>query len=391
MFDGGIEVFRHHIVNANIAGKIRNMTIRYDYQIFCEQPYGGISRYFYELIQRLQQKPGVHIQLDILSADNIFLEQLRGKTAWNEVHFKGKKDLNRLLSNAYDSFASRMQPFDIFHPTYYNKSSLSRSAGKPMVITIHDMIDERFHKEKKEFEHILSVRARHIQQASKIIAVSQNTRKDLIELCGVPSEKIETIYHGNSFEKNINRYSLSRLIQTDYILYTGKRFAYKNFNRFVESMVPVLKERSSLQLVCAGGGPFKGSEMNMLKQWGIQQQVVYQPIPTDEVLAALYNHAIALVYPSLYEGFGLPIIEAFACSCPVITSVGSSTGEIAGDAAVLIDPNNSNDITEKIWEVMNNSTLQTEMIQKGLVRATHFNWDKTAQLTFELYQSLVKA
>lgn len=367
------------------------MTIRYDYQIFCEQPYGGISRYFYELIQRLQQKKGVHIQLDILSADNIFLEQLRGKTAWNELQFKGKKDLNRLLSNAYDSFASRMQPFDIFHPTYYNKSSLSRTAGRPMVITIHDMIDERFHRDKKEFENILSVRAKHIQQASKIIAVSQNTRKDLIELCGVAPEKIETIYHGNSFEKNITRRSLTRLIHADYILYTGKRYAYKNFNRFVESMVPVLKENPPIQLVCAGGGPFKASEINQFTQLGIQRQVVYQPIPTDEELAALYNHAIALVYPSLYEGFGLPIIEAFACSCPVITSAGSSTGEIAGNAAVLIDPNDTKDITEKIWEVMNNSTLQTEMIQKGLERATHFNWDKTAQQTFELYQSLVKA
>jgi len=365
------------------------MTIRYDYQIFCEQPYGGISRYFYELIQRLQQKPGVQIQLDILSADNIFLEQLRGKTVWNEVQFKGKKDLNRLLSNAYDSFASRMQPFDIFHPTYYNKSSLARSAGKPMVITVHDMIDERFHREKKEFEHILSVRAKHIQQASKIIAVSQNTRKDLIELCGVAPEKIETIYHGNSFEKNIERYSLNRIIDKAYILYTGKRYAYKNFSLFAESMEPVLKEHPSLQLVCAGGGPFKASEMNHFRKLGISEQVVYQPISTDEVLASLYNHAIALVYPSLYEGFGLPIIEAFACSCPVITSAGSSTGEIADDAAVLIDPNNKKDITEKILQVMNNSNLQADMIQKGLERATHFNWDKTAQQTFELYQSLV--
>lgn len=366
------------------------MTIRYDYQIFCEQPYGGISRYFYELIQHLQQKPGIHIQLDILSADNIFLEQLRGKTAWNELQFKGKKDLNKLLSNVYDSFASRMQPFDIFHPTYYNKSSLSRTAGRPMVITIHDMIDERFHSTKKEFEHILSVRAKHIQQATKIIAVSQNTRNDLIALCKVPAEKIETIYHGNSFDKISERHSLPRLIEADYILYTGKRYAYKNFNRFAESMVPILKENPSLQLICSGGGPFKASEINQFTQLGINSQVLYQPIPTDEALASLYNHAIALVYPSIYEGFGLPIIEAFACSCPVITSAGSSTGEIAGDAAILIDPYSTLDLTEKIWEVMNNSTLQAELIQKGHARAAQFNWNKTTQQTLELYQSLEK-
>lgn len=150
-----------------LQGKIRNMTIRYDYQIFCEQPYGGISRYFYELIFKLQQKPGIHIQLDILSADNIFLEQLKGKNFWNDLQFKGKKDLNRLLSNVYDSFASRMQPFDVFHPTYYSKTSLNRTGGKPMVITIHDMIDERFHKGQPGFENIIALRAKHIEKHIK--------------------------------------------------------------------------------------------------------------------------------------------------------------------------------------------------------------------------------
>lgn len=371
-----------------LQGKIRNMTIRYDYQIFCEQPYGGISRYYYELIYRLQQKPGIHIQLDILSADNIFLEQLKGKNFWNELQFKGKKDLNRLLSNAYDSFAARMQPFDVFHPTYYSKTSLNRTAGKPMVITIHDMIDERFHQGQTAYENIISLRAKHINQATKIIAVSENTRNDLIELCGVDPNKIETIYHGNSFNLNMERGTLPKLIEQPYLLYTGKRYAYKNFGRLVHCLIPIMQANPDLWLVCAGGGAFKNAELNLLKSHQINQRVIYQPIHDNEQLASLYNHAQCLVYPSLYEGFGLPIIEAFACGCPVITSKGSSTGEIAGDAAVLINPNDTEEMSQKISEVLNNEFLQDQLVKLGHNRAHLFNWDKTANQTLKLYQAI---
>lgn len=371
-----------------LKGKIRNMTIRYDYQIFCEQPYGGISRYFYELIFNLQQKPGIHIQLDILSADNIFLEQLKGKNFWNELHFKGKKDLNRMISDVYDSFASRMQPFDIFHPTYYSKTSLNRTAGKPLVITIHDMIDERFHKGQPAYENIITLRAKHIEKAHKIIAVSENTRNDLIELCGVHPNKIETIYHGNSFSQNIARFSLPKIIEQKYILYTGKRYAYKNFDRLIQSIVPIMQANQDLVLVCAGGGAFKNAELNQFKKLELDSRVIYQPIQNNDQLAALYNHAQLLVYPSLYEGFGLPIIEAFACGCPVITSAGSSTGEIAHDAAVLINPNSMDDMSEKISLLLNDISLQNELVHKGHARAQFFNWDKTANHTLKLYQSL---
>lgn len=371
-----------------LQGKIRNMTIRYDYQIFCEQPYGGISRYFYELIYRLQQKPGIHIQLDILSADNIFLEQLKGKNYWNELQFKGKKDLNRLLSNAYDSFAARMQPFDVFHPTYYSKSSLNRTAGKPMVITIHDMIDERFHQGLDAYQNIIALRAKHIHQADKIIAVSENTKNDLIELCKVDPNKIETIYHGNSFNVNIARFSMPKLIEQPYLLYTGKRYAYKNFERFLDSLAPIMKENNHLWLVCAGGGAFKKAELLQLNKLQLSHRVIYQPIQDNEQLASLYNHAQCLVYPSLYEGFGLPIIEAFACGCPVITSIGSSTAEIAGDAAVLIDPNNTDEMSQQIRAVLKSEILQNQLVQLGHNRAHLFNWDKTANQTLKLYQAI---
>jgi glycosyltransferase involved in cell wall biosynthesis len=250
------------------------------------------------------------------------------------------------------------------------------------------MIDERFHQSHPAYEEIIALRAKHIHQATKIIAVSENTRNDLIELCGVHPEKIETIYHGNSFFTNLERRSLPALFQHKYILYTGKRYAYKNFERMLQSLIPLMKEDQSLQLVCAGGGAFKNTELNQLNRLHLMDRVIYQPIHSDEQLSSLYNHAALMVYPSLYEGFGLPIIEAFACGCPVVTSAGSSTGEIAGNAAVLINPNDTEDMTHKISKVLNDLTLQNQLVALGHNRAHLFNWDKTANQTLKLYQAI---
>jgi len=146
-----------------------------------------------------------------------------------------------------------------------------------MVITIHDMIDERFHKGQSAFENIIALRAKHISQANKIIAVSENTRNDLVELCGVDPNKIETIYHGNSFNLNIDRFTQPKLIKQQYLLYTGKRYAYKNFDRFLQCLIPIIKANPDLWLVCAGGGAFKNAELNQLNKLQLNHRVIYQP------------------------------------------------------------------------------------------------------------------
>lgn len=364
------------------------MIVRYDYQIFCQQEYGGISRYFYELITRLSSKPGIQVQLDVLASNNQYIKILKGNKGWNSIHFKGKKDLNRIVSSLYDAYAARLQPFDVFHPTYYNTASLKIAGGQPMVITIHDLIDEKFHSGDKKLNRLIENRKKHIAAATKIIAVSENTRNDLINLCGVAPEKIQTIYHGNTFNQHIAKASLPTKITTPYLLYTGKRFAYKNFTGMLYALQPLLKSNSSLQLICGGGGSFTTVEEVLLKQLGIEQQVQQIPIKTDEELASLYNNATVFIYPSLYEGFGLPILEAFANGCPVATASGSSTGEIAADAAVLFNAQDQASMHDSIQYLLNDEAAQLTYSQKGYERAQLFNWDKTAQQTLQLYQSL---
>jgi glycosyltransferase involved in cell wall biosynthesis len=365
------------------------MIIRYDYQIFCKQQFGGISRYFYELIKGLENNPENGTQLDLLFSDNRYYQSLHNNTSlWNNLHFKGKKDFTYFFASCYDAYQLRHKTFDVFHPTYYNKTSLERTKGKPMVVTIHDLIDEKFHQNNPAFSGLIEARKAHIAQAHKIIAVSENTKKDLVELCQVAPEKIEVIYHGNSFTNSVLRYSLEPIVQNPYLLYLGRRDGYKNFIPFVKAVKAILQENKALQIICAGGGRFTKEESTLFETLGIGSQLKYLPIKTDATLASLYNNALLFIYPSLYEGFGFPIIESFQCGCPVITANCSSTIEIGVTAATYFDPSDEASIKHSIHQMLYNKKEQEKMVQLGYQRAKDFSWEKTVAKTLELYHSL---
>ncbi len=341
------------------------MTIRYDYQAFCSQPYGGISRYFYELITGFNAYPDVSTRLHVLLSDNTYIQQLQGASFINRLQFKGKKDSVRLLNQYYDRFIASKQPHDIFHPTYYAPSGLKAAGNKPFVITIHDLIDERFHLQDPAFARLVQQRQKYITRADKIIAVSQNTKNDLVELCHADPSKIEVIYHGNTLKTAVPRRSLTPLYKQPYLLYTGKRYSYKNFTRFVKASAPLLHAAKELRIVCGGGGAFSSAEQKLFRELQIQDQVLYCPIVDDETLQQLYNHAELFVYPSEYEGFGFPIIEAFNCGCPVITSYGSSTQEIGADAAAYITPIDEIMISATIKSLLSDKTGQEKLTTEG--------------------------
>ncbi len=179
------------------------------------------------------------------------------------------------------------------------------------------------------------------EKATKIIAISKNTKKDIIKYYGINSNKIDVIYLGNSlYDSGISNKIDRNIIGTmpkKYILFVGSRKIYKNFYFFVEAVAPVLQKDENLNLICVGGGPFSNDERFYLKSFNIDRQIYHYTV-NDDTLSEVYKRAIALIYPSLYEGFGLPILEAYSCSCPVILSNTSSLPEIAGDAAAYFDP-----------------------------------------------------
>jgi glycosyltransferase involved in cell wall biosynthesis len=224
-----------------------------------------------------------------------------------------------------------------------------------------------------------------IERADHIIAVSENTKKDLMDICGVKESKISVIYHGYSTIEDFDKTSLK--LPSRYILFIGNRKRYKNFYFFISSLKIVFKKDQFLKLIVAGS-PFSSEELTFIKEQGLEDYIIFRKA-NDIDLACLYSNAQAFIYPSIYEGFGMPILEAFSYNCPVLLSNTSCFPEIAGDAVIYFDPKNIVDISDKIISVINNTSLREDLILKGRKRLSEFGWNKATQRTFEVYKKVI--
>ena len=168
-----------------------------------------------------------------------------------------------------------------------------------------------------------------------IITVSENTKKDMIEYWNIPPEKITVIYHGIQ-NINIEQIHNLKIINSPYILYVGARSKFKNFENAVKAYSIVNQKYPEIKFVCTGSD-FTKSEIDLFESLNISKHIIHKSV-NDIELFSLYHHAICYIYPSLYEGFGMPLLEAMACECPVICSNTSCFPEIAGNAALYLDP-----------------------------------------------------
>ncbi len=368
------------------------MTIQYDHQIFCAQKFGGISRYFYELIKGIEGEDSVKALLDVKFSDNVFLQLLHPDNSWlTHAKFKGKKDLVRIINRVNTFYRTRTNHFDIFHPTYFHSSCIANRQGRPMVLTVYDLIDEKYHFKTPALQTLIAHRKKNIQAADLLIAISGNTRNDLIEHFGIAPEKIKVIYLGNSLEqKDIDAVTKKENEHTPYLLYIGSRKGtHKNFEPFVKAMSQVLLAEKGLTLVFGGGGVFTKEEELFFKEMGIDQRVQYVPIHNDTSLIVLYKNAELFVYPSLYEGFGLPLLEAFGCGTPCVVSAGSSIQEVGGNAAAYFDPTSIDSMAAAVSETFRNKNRQQELVTAGYERNKKFGWDITLEQTLATYRSLI--
>lgn len=250
-------------------------------------------------------------------------------------------------------------------------------AAIPYVFTIHDLThlhlpgNHPFLK-KIYYETLLKYSAK---KARHIITVSEFSKHDIMQWAKIPAEKITVVGNGisNTFQPEGTRYQPG----FPYLLHVGNTKAHKNVNRLIEAFAHA-KIDSSIHLILTGE---QNNELQMLIQKNhLTHRIQFQTGLDDEKLAALYRGATAFILPSLYEGFGIPVIEAMACGTPVITSTVTSLPEVADDAALLVDPNDSESIANGIETIINDKTLRDTFIQKGLERAKFFSWDKTAAL-----------
>ena len=313
------------------------MKVLFDHQIFSTQRFGGVSRYFVELFLEFNTTEGIEFDLSALYSVNHYLINSKIKKEFIPgIRFKGKKMMLTWINKKHSKAQLHKQQFDLFHPTYYDPYFYKNLKGKKFVLTVHDMTQELFPKLLPANDKTSERKKYLVEKATRIIAVSENTKKDLINIWGIDDNKIDVVYHGNSM---INKPENQKIkgIPNEYLLYVGSRHRYKNFNRFIKAIAPFLNSKPQLNLVCAGGGKFSEKELELLNELNVSNKVVQFNFD-DSSLPGLYKNAILFVFPSLYEGFGIPILEAFSCKCPIACSNNSCLPEIAKDAAAYFDP-----------------------------------------------------
>ena len=253
------------------------MKILYDHQTFTSQQYGGISRYFFELIKRFNYNESSCKVATIFSDNAYYNKNFNANlySASNYFHFKGKKRITSYLNKKKSLSAIQRGDFNVFHPTYYDDYFFDKLKNRPFVVTCHDMVHEKFSGEfdalKSDFKTV-DFKKRLIEHSSRIIAISETTKKDILNFYDVDSSKIDVVYHGSSIQNF--KIGEKRLVAEDYVLFVGDRHVYKNFNLFISALADLLLE-NNVKLICAGGGDFTLVEQDLLISLGIENHVFF--------------------------------------------------------------------------------------------------------------------
>ncbi|MFT4629230.1 MAG: glycosyltransferase involved in cell wall biosynthesis [Cryomorphaceae bacterium] len=362
------------------------MKVAFDNQIFSWQSFGGVSRYFSTLARELSAEQqdvkiyaGFHCNQYLSSLPQGLVSGVR----LNRYPAHTNKFF-RLLNNITSTYqVNRWQP-DIVHETYYAPGQLVKNSAR-IVSTVHDMNYELYPAmfSKKDLTSLRKRNALH--RADQIISVSHNTKSDLIELFGIDDDKVTVVHHGVDFDFFHTLSSLKMSRERPYLLYVGRREAYKNFSKALQALASSHRLKSDFDLVAFGGGKFNLEEQSLISSLGFSEAQISQVDGDDKMLGSLYHQAKAFLYPSIYEGFGMPPLEAMASSCPVISSDTSSMPEVIGRAGQFFDPTDLDSFIQAIEDVVYSDSRTHELRSLGLERAESFSWSVCASKTIKVY------
>ena len=359
----------------------------------------GIGRYVYELVKTLTELDDKNEYVLFMNEPEYgkFVESRKVKKVLVKAkHYSVREQLGYL-------WTLRRAKLDLMHFTHFNAPILYR---KPSVVTIHDLTLSFFPGKKMNsafyrmaYNVVLKAAVRN---AKKVIAVSENTKADLVEIAGTSPSKVEVIYEGvgeefgprgdKETQEDVHRkYSITR----NFLLYTGVWRGHKNLVNLIKAFALLREgpEGHDLQLVITGEeDPYYPEVKRTVKELGLEHHVIYTGMVPEKELVALYQTATAYVFPSLYEGFGLPPLEAMRCGTPVVASKVSCIPEICGEAsAIYFDPYDPEDISNSIRKVLLDENLQKELRECGLKHSLKFSWEKMAQKTLEIYTEILES
>lgn len=361
--------------------------------IFESQKYGGISRIYHEIVPRMGQIDE-SMQFFMLTAGQ--LEQALPQSTqiqhqslnFRERHLRpGKYFWLARWRGRCRAQANWLQNnrADIWHSTYYTLPS--RWQG-PVVITAYDLIYALYpHIFRKRQDAWTRTQIRKaVIAADVVVCISETTRADLLNIYSVDPSKVIVIPLGvGSVFRRMQAADPVHIGRRPFLLYVGSRGAYKNFSSLLLAYSR-WSHRHEIDLLVVGS-PWTKQELQLLQKLEVAGNVLLETAITDQELALLYNQAAAFVYPSLYEGFGLPLLEAMACGCPVVASNIPASVEVARDLAYYFEPGSAEELLAALDRAVNDGRFSPR-VQRGLRLAADFSWENTARQTLEIYHAL---
>ncbi len=366
-----------------------------------KEKYRGIGRYTINLINalaRIDESNQYHLYINGLwpcgvrvPADNFCLDS---GMAWSL--FSRSRFLEWQVRAPADLRARR---FDVFHFTFSQNVPLLKSG--PIVVTVHDLISiifrehYRHNKLRPLFDWMWT---KATKKADRIIAVSESTKRDIIEYLDVSEDKIKVVYEAaDPIYRPVTEdeaESVKRRFKTNgsYIMYVGGMDPRKNLEGLLDAYrrLPTDLSREHKLVVVGRLDQWYPEIEKLISEFGLRERVVFTGFVPDEMLVALYNGASVFVLPSLYEGFGLPLLEAMSCRTPVVCSNAASIPEVIGDAALMVDPHDVDGLAAAIERALTDSELREGLREKGFKRAKSFSWEKTARETLAVYEEIAE-
>ena len=353
------------------------MKVLFD-ETFFYYRYGGAPKYIMMLLKYLPRE--YWTTTDLFNFNTYAHEELGMKL--NKFRFRGEYKLVTELNKLYTKYRLSRQDYDVFQQTNFRTYGFKQLGNKPMVMTYHDSnlstIDP--HPE------IVALQQKSIERANAIIAVSQNTKKDLLRLFNVDEKKVHVIYHGIEIPKS-EELAVKKLFVYPYILFVGRRSKYKNFKNFVLAFARIHKLYPEIKVVCTSS-TFNQEEYDLFKSNEVDGCFV-NINATEHEMKLLYRDALLFIFPSYYEGFGMPILEAWSCNCPVAVSDASCFPEIAKDGALYFKPDDVDGMSAVMEKLISDDNLRLDLIARGQNRVKDFSWKKTAQKHLEIYENLI--
>ena len=363
------------------------MRILYDGQIYAMQTAGGINRYFANIISRLPESynptlTAIHQGYKLNYPVHPMLEVYKYK------RFRPNKLSSKIEKN-YFRYLSGIKKFDIAHPTYYSLLTQKdiKEYSCPVVITVYDMIHELFAAEIEPEGYTAEAKRKAILASEAIICISENTKKDLLELYPMVEDKISVTYLASEMDASLS-HGAESVPSRPYYLYVGSRTSsYKNFDGLLLAFSKAVSVNREIAL-CVVGSPFNDTELKLIDELKLTEHIEHYRYASDSHIAKLYRCSVAFIYPSLYEGFGIPPLEAMACGTVVVASNSSSIPEVVGDAGILFEPKAPGDLADILLSLLDSSQERDRLIAKGYQRTKMFSWDKTVSQTLDVYRSV---